>query len=47
MVYLVQQTEFIKEDNEKSDITLQYKNPLREEEHPELIAGFPYKFIRQ
>ncbi|MBC2456093.1 helix-turn-helix domain-containing protein [Clostridium beijerinckii] len=32
----------IDEDNE---VILQYKNPLREESHPELMGDFPYKFI--
>ena len=32
-------------ENETNDVTLQYKNPLREESHPELAPDFPYKYI--
>lgn len=32
-------------ENEVNDVTLQYKNPLREESHPELAPDFPYKQI--
>lgn len=31
--------------NESNDVTLKYKNPLREESHPELASDFPYKRI--
>ena len=31
----------------RQDLILQYKNPLREESHPELLADFPYKRIDQ
>ncbi len=29
------------------DQIVRYKNPLREESHPELLADFPYKYIEQ
>lgn len=33
--------------DEENDVILQYKNPLREESHPELMADFPYKYINR